>query len=1051
MNTNTLASRPRPRQRARHRALRLAGLLLCAAAPAQRFEYDHGKPLVQEIGIAMVQVQTGYVTVGTAGSNALGIGVNVNGQKIVDGCYTPMIADPRLEPNCLRPTADGGFIVSGELPGNGLGREVFLAKFDKNGNNLWGPRLATYRGDATGIRQGTRVVEMADRGFGVITNIDVDTPSSRGVLFVTSPVLLMNWWKSYTYNDYPLRFHDLRQDANGDFVIVGTLQQPTQPLRSTMVLRTTVAGVPIAATLITSPQAWEDIDQQAITATRDGGFAIWGHYGAGLISGSFLLKVTGGVPTPVWYTIFDQIGATRPTIAEAANGDLLCNGRLGADALVLRTNSTGVKQFARTYGGAGVIVDEIFQVIPTSDGGFAATGATEILDGSKDVYLLKGDASLRTHCNDTEPVVSQGYITPDWRPMRIQATEGGTAAYVYIQLQTPCTDPDELCFEPACVKAPRQLDLWLPFDETSGVIANNVLSMAGAPDGAHANGPTPVPGKVSGALSFDGVDDRVVVPHYPAADVGTGDFTIDAWIRVPATLAGGVHTMVDKRTLASSQYTGYSFYLYRNSSGAMHLGVQLADGGYANYTSPVLPIVGGQWHFAAVRVSRNATSHFVLDGTSYPFTPGHPGSLANPAPVSIGGSAIAAAYLGEIDELEFFGRALGLDELDSIRLADSEGKCKEACFLPPQLAFCFNQATVTATAWVCNATQSPQSYTAWFQGLATGPGCTIPGPTNFTPGSPINVGVVLPGQCKSFTVTIARPVGMTAVNLAGCYQMMVESTSGETFSCHGAVRDRRDLCSVAIGWDMTATTLRPHRPARLGPVRVTNTTTAPIALSYRFVAMNDDMLVDDTVLSLDGQAPGVQPTGNTTLPPGGYVDLNVSAEFVVADGLGTYIVQLEADTDGDGVPDFLGGRVLTQDLAGSLPTYTGVAAPTTAGTPVLSTSGPALIGSTFSVIADGLVPNGFAFLSLSTSLATPPFPLSLIGGQPTSMLYLDPASLLTFAVAVDGTGRATVPLSVPNNSALAGAVLHWQVFDFDPALPYALPLGNSNAMSVTIE
>lgn len=1044
----SVASRPLPCQR----AVGLAGLLvLCAAAPAQRFEYDYGKPSVREIGTALVQVQTGYVTVGTAGTAALGIRVDANGKKVADSSYTPLIADPRLEPNCLRQTADGGVIVSGELPGNPNGLEVFLAKFDKNGVNLWGPRFPTYLGDATGIRQGTRVVEVSGGGFGVITNVDVDTPNSRGVLFVTDPNLLLLWWKSYTYNGYPLRFHDLRQDANGEFVIVGTLQEPTRPWRSTLVLRTTVTGVPMIAIMITTPQAVEDVDQQAITATKDGGFAIWGHYGAGLVPGSFLVKVTPGVPTPLWYAQFDQISGTRPTIAEAANGDLLCNGRLGADALVLRTNSVGAKLFARTYGGAGAIADEIYQVVPTTDGGFAAIGSTQIVDtAANDVYLLKGDAQLQTHCNDTDPAIRQGYLPPAYHPKQLQTTSGGSQRYVYVQLQSGGTDAHELCFEPACVKAPRQVDLWLPFDETSGVSALNVLSIVGAPDGAHANGPIPVPGKVGGALGFDGFDDEVVVPHYAAADVGTGNFTIDAWVRVPTNLPLGVRTIVDKRTRAGSQYTGYSFFLYGTSTG-VQLGVQLADGGYANYVSPTLPIVGGQWHFAAVRVERGGTSHFVLDGTNYPFTPGHPGSLANPAAVSVGGSALAGHFAGDIDELEFFGRALGLDELESIRAADTEGKCKEACFLPLELGFCSNQTSVTATAWICNATDAAQTYTCWFQGLSGGDGCLIQGPTTFTPPSPISVGPIAPGSCQSLSVSIARPIGMTAANLAGCYQMMVQSTSGETFSCRGAVRDRRDLCVTGYRWDSTARALRVGRTLRLGPVRVTNTTANPIALDYRLVAMNDDMALDDTVLSLDGQAPGVQPNGSALLQPGGYVDIDVTAAFVVADGLGTYTVRLEADTDHDGTPDFLGGTVLTCDDDDGAPTYIGIAAPTTVGTPTLSVSGPAIVGGTFSVIADGLRPNGFAFLALAPTLASSPFPLALIGGQPTSFLYLEPAAFLTIAIVADGNGHAALPLSVPNDSSLAGAVLHWQVFDYDPALAYPLPLGNSNAMSTTIE
>lgn len=48
-------------------------------------------------------------------------------------------------------------------------------------------------------------------------------------------------------------------------------------------------------------------------------------------------------------------------------------------------------------------------------------------------------------------------------------------------------------------------------------------------EGAHVNGPTPVTGKVDGALSFDGVDDFVQVPDSSTYDLT--DMTINAWIK----------------------------------------------------------------------------------------------------------------------------------------------------------------------------------------------------------------------------------------------------------------------------------------------------------------------------------------------------------------------------------------------------------------------------------------------------------------------------------------------------------------------------------------
>jgi hypothetical protein len=66
------------------------------------------------------------------------------------------------------------------------------------------------------------------------------------------------------------------------------------------------------------------------------------------------------------------------------------------------------------------------------------------------------------------------------------------------------------------------------FDEDSGTIATDSV---GTNDGTLVNGPVWTSGQVDGALSFDGVDDYVSVPDSDDWYFGTGDFTIDLWVR----------------------------------------------------------------------------------------------------------------------------------------------------------------------------------------------------------------------------------------------------------------------------------------------------------------------------------------------------------------------------------------------------------------------------------------------------------------------------------------------------------------------------------------
>jgi hypothetical protein len=69
---------------------------------------------------------------------------------------------------------------------------------------------------------------------------------------------------------------------------------------------------------------------------------------------------------------------------------------------------------------------------------------------------------------------------------------------------------------------------WWKFDETNGTVAYD--SSGNGNDGNLTSGPAWTTGKIGGALSFDGVDDRVSVPN--TALSGLNDFTINLWTKL---------------------------------------------------------------------------------------------------------------------------------------------------------------------------------------------------------------------------------------------------------------------------------------------------------------------------------------------------------------------------------------------------------------------------------------------------------------------------------------------------------------------------------------
>jgi uncharacterized repeat protein (TIGR03803 family) len=235
-----------------------------------------------------------------------------------------------------------------------------------------------------------------------------------------------------------------------------------------------------------------------------------------------------------------------------------------------------------------------------------------------------------------------------------------------------------------CVPAPTNLVLWLPFDETNGTTSANLASPTNY--GRRVGNPTPVRGAyVANSLSFNGTTNQyVTVPDYPAIEIGTNDFTIDAWVNRATNGPNSLPSViVDKRDLTTG--TGYSL-----SVSYGHLVMTLANASsYSNYvTSASLVPADGLWHFIGIRVSQSTSQVlFYIDGAVNSTLPLTPMNIANTNSLWVGGSLYGDInggdrhWTGDLDEVEVFNRALSTNELYTIYSAGTAGKCKPCCYL----------------------------------------------------------------------------------------------------------------------------------------------------------------------------------------------------------------------------------------------------------------------------------------------------------------------------------------------------------------------------------
>lgn len=235
-----------------------------------------------------------------------------------------------------------------------------------------------------------------------------------------------------------------------------------------------------------------------------------------------------------------------------------------------------------------------------------------------------------------------------------------------------CKPDDEGCTAP-----PAGMLGWWPLDDASG--STSIGELLGGHPGlpqlgpVGAGGPAASGGVVDGALRFEGME-WVRVPNAPSLQVGSGDFTVDAWVRFDGALSAGAACemmIVDHDT--------WHFSLWRTGSAAR---LDLHAGPLPPVLSPQLVAPDAWVHVAAV-VDRPDSSGGVrlylngaLVGTGSPIGIG---DLTTASDLLIGSNAFGACpFYGEIDEVELFDRALSASELESIVRAGRDGKCKPA-------------------------------------------------------------------------------------------------------------------------------------------------------------------------------------------------------------------------------------------------------------------------------------------------------------------------------------------------------------------------------------
>ncbi|MBN1934258.1 MAG: LamG domain-containing protein [Anaerolineae bacterium] len=180
------------------------------------------------------------------------------------------------------------------------------------------------------------------------------------------------------------------------------------------------------------------------------------------------------------------------------------------------------------------------------------------------------------------------------------------------------------------------------------------------------------------------LQDFVNVPHDPALNLGTGDFTVDLWVYFNDT--EGEQVLIEKWIQGMELYPSFGWTLTKLEGNVLRLAVA-AGGEEIDIDSGVLDIPTHTWlHFAATR--KDATITLYMNGSPVA-TGAAPLNLDSDSSLKFGhrGNKIDTPgsednrgfYLnGRIDEVQLFvGQALPRGLIRTIYEAGSAGQCKD--------------------------------------------------------------------------------------------------------------------------------------------------------------------------------------------------------------------------------------------------------------------------------------------------------------------------------------------------------------------------------------
>jgi predicted secreted protein len=237
---------------------------------------------------------------------------------------------------------------------------------------------------------------------------------------------IVEWSKTYGGTGSDSGAGDIIQTSDGGYAISGDTASFGAGSTDYWLIKTDAAGNMQWNKTYGGSLAESDA---AMCQTSDGGFALVGDTKSFGFGGQdvWLVK-TDAVGNMEWNRTYGGLANDLGiNVAQTSDGGYAVAGYTssfgagGIDFWLIKTDAAGNMQWNRTYGGPGS--DYCFNVVQTSDGGYAVAGPTNSFGaGNYDIWLVKTDAAGNMQWNKTH-----GGTGMEWMDQMIPTVVGGYA------------------------------------------------------------------------------------------------------------------------------------------------------------------------------------------------------------------------------------------------------------------------------------------------------------------------------------------------------------------------------------------------------------------------------------------------------------------------------------------------------------------------------------------------------------------------------------------------------------------------------------------------